>query len=144
MFFQSMLFCPWLHSTYHRFAFDRYDLGLIGGAMLEISKTFNITNDTTKEAIVGAAKLGAFVGTFLGGALMLRYGRRNAIALQALFFTLGPVMMAGSTGPGYGISIVINIHNLIPCVLSVICDACPCESIMLQHVGVVQCHPLVP
>lgn len=38
-------------------------------------------------------------GTFLGGATMLRYGRRKAIALQALFFVAGPLIMAaaGST-----------------------------------------------
>jgi len=43
---------------------------------------------------------GAFFGTFLGGALMLRYGRRKAIAAQALFFSLGPVIMALANGPG--------------------------------------------
>ena len=68
--------------------------------MLGISKTFSITSDSTKEAIVGAAKFGAFFGTFIGGALMLRYGRRIAIALEAVFFVLGPVIMAAAAGPG--------------------------------------------
>lgn len=77
-----------------------YDLGLIGGAMLGISQTFNITSNATKQAIVGAAKLGAFFGTFLGGVLMLRYGRRLAIAAEAVFFVLGPVIMATAVGPG--------------------------------------------
>eukprot|EP00878_Enallax_costatus_P045543 GHUV01054953.1.p1 GENE.GHUV01054953.1~~GHUV01054953.1.p1 ORF type:complete len:268 (+),score=74.92 GHUV01054953.1:649-1452(+) len=77
-----------------------YDLGLIGGAMLGISQAFNITSNSTKQAIVGAAKLGAFFGTFIGGVLMLRYGRRVAIACEAGFFVLGPLLMAVSTGPG--------------------------------------------
>lgn len=77
-----------------------YDLGLIGGAMLGISDTFAITSTVTKEAIVGAAKLGAFSGTYLGGALMLRYGRRIAIVANAGFFTLGPLIMAMAGGPG--------------------------------------------
>lgn len=56
-------------------------------------------NDS-QEAIVGAAKLGAFGGTFLGGAAMLRYGRRRAIGLQAGFFVAGPLIMAVSGGAG--------------------------------------------
>lgn len=48
---------------------------------------------------MGAAKLGAFGGTFLGGALMLHYGRRPAIGLDAAFFMLGPLLMAASEGP---------------------------------------------
>ncbi len=78
-----------------------YDLGLIGGAMLEISRTFSITSSGTKEAIVGAAKLGAFFGTFLGGAMMLRYGRRIAMASNSIFFTAGPIIMAAAWGPGW-------------------------------------------
>ncbi|KAF6262111.1 major facilitator superfamily domain-containing protein [Scenedesmus sp. NREL 46B-D3] len=68
--------------------------------MLGISQAFNITSVRTKEAIVGAAKLGACFGTFLGGALMLRYGRRRAIAAQSVFFVAGPLVMAAATGPG--------------------------------------------
>jgi MFS family permease len=67
--------------------------------MLGISQAFNITNISTKEAIVGAAKLGACFGTFLGGALMLRYGRRRAIAAESVFFVAGPLVMAAATGP---------------------------------------------
>ena len=50
-----------------------YDLGLIGGALLNIRDEFGI-GDGAAEAIVGAAKFGAFFGTFVGGAAMLRYG----------------------------------------------------------------------
>lgn len=67
--------------------------------MLGISRAFSITSNSTKELIVGAAKFGAFLGTFLGGMLMLRYGRRQAIAWQSLFFVLGPFIMAVATGP---------------------------------------------
>lgn len=50
--------------------------------------------DTTKELIVAGAKAGAFFGTFLGGAVMLRYGRRRAIAVLGVMFAAGPVLMA--------------------------------------------------
>lgn len=74
-----------------------YDLGLIGGALLNIRDAFGI-GDWAAEAIVGAAKFGAFFGTFLGGAAMLRYGRRKTIALDSLFFIAGPLVMAASMG----------------------------------------------
>ena len=45
---------------------------------------------------MGGAKLGAFLGTFLGGALMLYYGRRVAIAVDAAFFAVGPLIMAAA------------------------------------------------
>jgi MFS family permease len=69
--------------------------------MLELSEALGITGTSHKEAIVGAAKFGAFFGTFIGGALMLRYGRRKALALESVFFVLGPIIMAASYGTGY-------------------------------------------
>ena len=78
-----------------------YDLGLIGGALLDMSKDLDLHDNITKETIVGAAKFGAFFGTFLGAAAMLKYGRMRAIALNTLFFTLGPIVMAISTGTRY-------------------------------------------
>ncbi|EIE20926.1 MFS general substrate transporter [Coccomyxa subellipsoidea C-169] len=70
-----------------------YDLGLISGALSYIRDDFN-TSEIMEEAIVGAAKVGAVLGTFLGGALMLHYGRRKAIALDSFFYVVGPVCMA--------------------------------------------------
>ena len=63
----------------------RYDLGLIGGALLLIHDEFG-TSEALEETIVGAAKIGAFFGTFLGGELHVHHhccafpykGRRNA------------------------------------------------------------------
>ncbi|KAI8468592.1 MAG: major facilitator superfamily domain-containing protein [Monoraphidium minutum] len=82
-----------------------YDLGLIGGAMHGISAEFGIHTTSTKELIVAAAKAGAFFGTFLGAAGMLRYGRRAAIGGLGCLFLTGPILMAaaglhGTHGPG--------------------------------------------
>ena len=52
-----------------------YDLGLMGGALLAIRDADPAMSDGGAELVVSAAKLGAFFGTFLGGALMLHYGR---------------------------------------------------------------------
>lgn len=75
--------------------FYRYDLGLIGGAILDIEIDFGITNNE-EAAIVGSAKAGAVLGTFFGGAYMYRYGRLKAIAVDSIFFIVGPVLMAAA------------------------------------------------
>ena len=117
-------------------------MGLIGGALLNIRDAFGM-GDWMAELIVGAAKFGAVLGTFLvrrrgeagwcslcsrasgcsrmprlacllrgrlrcaalhaaalwqGGALMLHYGRRIAIAIDSAFFIVGPLIMAASAG----------------------------------------------
>ncbi|KAG2454234.1 hypothetical protein HYH02_001268 [Chlamydomonas schloesseri] len=76
-----------------------YDLGLIGGALLKIQRYFHVRKSITLELIVGAAKLGAAAGTFLGGAAMARYGRRRALGLNAAAFTAGPLIMAAAAAP---------------------------------------------
>lgn len=50
--------------------------------------------------ITGAAKFGAFFGTFIGGAFMLRYGRKRAIAFNSIFFVVGPLVMSASWNSG--------------------------------------------
>lgn len=77
----------------------RYDLGVIAAALPGIEAAFSLSGSGVTEAIVGAAKFGAFFGTFIGGASMLRYGRKHAMTLNGLFFTLGPVLMALSPNP---------------------------------------------
>ena len=76
---------------------NRYDLGVMGGALLGISDEL-ATSDWADGLIVGAAKLGACFGAFLGGALMLHYGRRIAITIDSVLFMLGPIVMATSAG----------------------------------------------
>lgn len=70
-------------------------------APIHIHNTHTYTHTAhTQSGIVGALKLGSFVGAFVGGALMLRYGRRKAIALCSIFGVLGPLLMAGASGVG--------------------------------------------
>lgn len=72
-----------------------YDLGLIGGALFNIRDEFRLSQ-FQEEWVVGSAKVGAFFGTFLGGAMMLHYGRRKTIAIDSLFYMAGPIIMAFS------------------------------------------------
>jgi MFS family permease len=88
----------------------RYDLGLIGGALLDIRDALH-TTVVVEGIIVGVAKFGAFFGTFLGGALMLYYGRRPTIALDTVFFVLGPVVMATAQHAAYA---ALSLSSCIP------------------------------
>ena len=76
-----------------------YDLGVIGGALLGITEDLGIAGpgSLAQSLVVGAFKMGAFFGTFYGGAAMLRYGRRATIALNSGFAAAGPVIMALSS-----------------------------------------------
>ena len=76
-------------------AWYRYDLGLIGGAILVINEQFG-TSSFEEACIVGAAKVGAVIGVFLGGAYMYRHGRKAAILADSLFFTVGPLVTASA------------------------------------------------
>jgi MFS family permease len=58
-----------------------------------------VMGDSMIVTVVGAAKLGAVLGTFVGGATMLHYGRRIAIATNSMFFTAGPLIMAVAYDP---------------------------------------------
>ncbi len=71
-----------------------YDLGLIGPALLTYQRETSELDTVSIAAIVGSAKLGAVVGTFIGGACMLYYGRQPTIALSGVFFVIGPALMA--------------------------------------------------
>lgn len=75
-----------------------YDLALIGGALIEMHKDFDLS-DFQKEAIVGCAKVGAIFGVFLGAVLMHAFGRRQAIEWTGLFFILGPSIMTVAPMP---------------------------------------------
>ena len=65
--------------------------------MLSIGDEYHF-GEPMVELIVAAAKIGAFFGTFFGGGLMLYYGRRTTIALDSVFFMLGPITMASASG----------------------------------------------
>jgi MFS family permease len=66
---------------------------------LDIREDFKLST-VLEETIVGSAKFGALAATFLGGAMMKRYGRRITIAADSILFFAGPLMMAFAGGPG--------------------------------------------
>ena len=75
----------------------RYDMALMGGVLLKLREQLN-TSSAHEAWIVGAAKAGAVLGTYLGGAAMYRYGRRATIGRNSAFFIVGPLLMAAAGG----------------------------------------------
>eukprot|EP00798_Chlamydomonas_sp_ICE-L_P018279 gene18279-24735_t len=81
-------------------------VGLIGGCSRghEVSHALDVAlrclmGTTARAWWWAGGKLGAFFGTFFGGALMLRYGRRRAIAATCIATVCGPLIMSLSLGP---------------------------------------------
>lgn len=69
------------------------DAGVITGAKLFIIKTFHATRQQ-EELLVSIVLFGAVVGTLLSGTLSKYCGRRFAIILSAIIFTLGAICSA--------------------------------------------------
>lgn len=95
-----------------------YDLALIGGALLYIEDDLNV-DESEIEIVVAGTKIGAVFGTFVGGWMMQKFGRRIALTALTTFFIIGPVVMAVAensavlalgrvlTGLGVGASAVV-------------------------------------
>ena len=76
-----------------------YDLAVIGGAIPFMQPELGLSEGEV-ELVVSAAKFGAVLATPLAGYVMLRYGRRPALALSAAAFCAGPGIMAVAPGLG--------------------------------------------
>jgi MFS family permease len=72
------------------------DLGSIGGGLQGMVADLNLSV-VQEQAVVSGAKGGAILGSLLGGALMSTHGRRTAVALAAVPFIVGPILLGLST-----------------------------------------------
>lgn len=72
-----------------------YDTGVVSGAMLLIVDDFDLTN-LQEEVVVSVTIAAAVTAALAGGPGMERWGRRPAILLAAIIFTLGAVLLAAA------------------------------------------------
>lgn len=70
-----------------------YDTGVISGAELYLTKTFQLTA-SAEEVAVSAVLVGAILGAAIAGRLADVLGRRATLIALALVFTLGAVLTA--------------------------------------------------
>jgi MFS family permease len=61
--------------------------------LLKLREDLTIS-DIATAWIVGITKLGAVLGTYIGGAIMYKYGRSQAVGHISAFFIGGPLLMA--------------------------------------------------
>ncbi|KAH9324734.1 hypothetical protein KI387_004912, partial [Taxus chinensis] len=73
-----------------------YDTGVISGALLYIKDDFRSVekNVSVQETIVSMVVVGAIVGACFGGWFNDKFGRRTAILVGAIVFSLGSIVMA--------------------------------------------------
>lgn len=64
-----------------------YDTGVINGAQFFLSKYFDL-DATMKGWVVGSALLGCLVGALIAGPINFKIGRKNALILSAILFTV--------------------------------------------------------
>ncbi len=65
-----------------------YDIGVISGAILFISKQFSLSSGM-EEIVVSSVLLGSLIGAAAGGVLADRLGRRRLSIVTAIVFCLG-------------------------------------------------------
>jgi SP family facilitated glucose transporter-like MFS transporter 12 len=98
-----------------------YELGIISGALLQIRTLLSLTCHE-QEMVVSSLLIGAFLASLVGGVLIDRYGRRNAIILSSCLLGLGSVVLILSLS--YAILIVgriaigvsISLSSIATCV----------------------------
>ncbi|KAF3003858.1 myo-inositol transporter [Neopestalotiopsis sp. 37M] len=74
-----------------------YDTGIIAAALLYIGNDLNTTlTNQDKELITSITSGGAFLGAIFAGTTADRYGRKIAIYVGCVLFTLGAILQAAS------------------------------------------------
>ncbi|MDF2691505.1 MAG: transporter [Gammaproteobacteria bacterium] len=71
------------------------DIGVISGALPFLKQDFQLST-IQQEAVVSAILAGAVVGTLFSGFITRQYGRRFAILVSALIFSIGSILSAFS------------------------------------------------
>lgn len=69
-----------------------YDTGVISGAMILIKEEFRLT-PFWQELVVSVTIGTAIVGSFFGGFLNQRFGRKPMLVTSAMVFTIGATVM---------------------------------------------------
>lgn len=70
-----------------------FDTGVISGAILFISKEFQLT-PLSNGLVVSSVLLGALLGSSISGRVADRYGRRHLLIITALIFIIGTIASA--------------------------------------------------
>ena len=74
-----------------------YDTGIISAVLLYLNHDLGKTlNSSEKELITSITSGGAFIGAIFAGATADRYGRKIAIYVGCVLFTIGAILQAAS------------------------------------------------
>lgn len=73
-----------------------YDTGVISGAILFITKTFQVSTQM-KEFVISIVLIGALCGAMTAGYVADRIGRRRTLLAAGIMFTVGAILSALAT-----------------------------------------------
>jgi Sugar (and other) transporter len=105
-----------------------YDLGVISGALPQLTKTFALT-ESQQELVVSVLYIGGLIGAGVGGPLCDTFGRKTTILLTDIIFASGAILLLlapsfeivilGRIILGFGIAIsgiadVSYLHEISP------------------------------
>lgn len=76
-----------------------YDTGIISGALLQITKDFDIGSGW-EQVVTASILVGAVVGALLGSQLSDRFGRNRTTIVVAGVYTVGALLCSVSPSPG--------------------------------------------
>ena len=84
-----------------------YDTGIISGALLQITKDFDI-GQNWKQVIAASILLGAVIGALVCSYLSQRWGRRSTLVMLAAIFMIGALWCSLSPNPA-----VLSLGRLV-------------------------------
>jgi len=72
-----------------------YDLGVISGALPSLKSSLDLTSEQT-EHVVSLLYVGMIVGSFIGGPICDRFGRRKTILITDMVFVIASILLSSA------------------------------------------------
>ncbi|KAJ7999591.1 hypothetical protein DPEC_G00196000 [Dallia pectoralis] len=109
-----------------------YELGIISGALLQLQAEFRLTC-FQQETVVSALLIGALLASLVGGWLIDRYGRRNAILLSNILILGGSLVLVGHSYSALVLGRIVV--GFAMCISSMSCCIFVSEMVTAKHRG---------
>lgn len=107
-----------------------YDLGVISGALPSLTSSLQLT-DSQSETVVAFLFIGSVIGSFIGGYICDKIGRKTSILVCDGIFLVGSIVLA--LAPSYGMILFGRIVVGIAVAVSAIADVSYLTEIAPEH-----------
>lgn len=107
-----------------------YDLGVISGALPSLASSLQLT-DSQSETVVAFLFIGSVIGSFIGGHICDRIGRKSSILVCDCIFLVGSIVLA--LAPNYAVVLFGRIVVGMAVAVSAIADVSYLTEIAPEH-----------